>query len=368
VPRPRRKPAPVAHVTDEQTEITPAPEGSYDAPLAVLDLPEHMPKQREQAEALVWSGFLQDNHARFQRTIGRPIGHMLGCGRFGCVYASKAPWIVKITHDKSEGPVWAYIGDLLRNRKLSRRLHALLRVHDVVRIRPDVLFDRKLQPVFGIVREEAEPVLVRTSRPGWPQDTEPAISMETARHLGLTPEMLSEAGLAREGQRPFLNEIAKLIERSPGIFPKPVKARFVLLYQALRDVRQYKGLAQDFFKENLPPVQAAAGMQAAAAMLLANDIAAELGETLDTCLLPAVQLIFQDLHLYNLGWRTRETIEGDKRPKCMVILDPGLAPTPYMPEIRESELLANMGAYLRNAGLIDDEPSFPRRSSRSAYR
>jgi hypothetical protein len=61
--------------------------------------------------------------------------------------------------------------------------------------------------------------------------------------------------------------------------------------------------------------------------------------------------------MYNIGWRIHGKIEGEKLPKCMVILDPGAMATPFMPEIREIELLENVGMYLRNAGLIEFEPN-----------
>ena len=311
------------------------------------------------AEGVAWASFLESNLDRFQRTLDVPIGARLGCGRFGCVFESRIPWVVKLTRDESEGPIWSYMSELLSDTDLTASLAAFLRVHDVVRIRPDVVFNDEVQPVFAIVREQAEPVFdqVEVVNPRDKYDTsfETALSAQTLKILGVTSAALKRADL----QTPVLYK--RMSERIE-MFPKGVQTQFAELHLAIQGTRSYRQFADVFHRLRWKPNKTAAeNMQAAEteAMLLAAcsvlerlELSRELGVTLAIAHTEA-DLIFRDLHLYNIGWRTHRVIDGQKLPQCMVILDPGAMATPYMPEIREVTLLKNAGGYLRNAGLID---------------
>jgi hypothetical protein len=302
----------------------------------------------------VWATFLENNKDRFRRTITVPIGELLGCGLFGCVYESTSPWVVKLTRDKTEGPIWAYMAELLTDPEVTGELNAFLRVDDVVRVQPDVLFDEEEMPIYCVVREEALPVL---GEPGL------KATKETLRRIGLTPELLGKAGIHEP--EPSVN----LLGRRMDAFPEEEQealADFYSLIVALKYYRQhalvfhqwrgrlthsdYGGLEQ-YEAEEIADAAFRGMLDAIDGMKHRDRRPNRFGLEIGTTLAAAVNfgdLVFQDLHLYNIGWRIHETIKGDRRPPCMVILDPGAMATPYSPEIREVELmLANFSRKLR---------------------
>jgi len=353
---------------------------------AHIDLPP-MPAQFQHiAEGRAWAEFLEANLDRFQRTIDVPIGRLLGCGRFGCVFESDAPWVVKITRDESEGPVWSYMQSLLEPDEdfpeLATNLPSFLVVRDVVRITPDVVFNGAVQPVFGIVREEAVPVFVPFEVRNPFDDSvvgqHMALSTLTQEILGLSPKAVQRVGL----QEPVL--YTQLSERVARFHPG-VQKQFALLHEALLGTRDYRQAADRFHQLRWLPLrlrdEGAGGRELQTAEDQANEalkdvvsawqrlrnnpLATELGLTLETAL-NAADLVFRDLHAYNVGWRVHRLVGGVERPQCMVILDPGAMATPHSPSIREVELQAN-GAFsfydqdadlaeadenLRRAGLI----------------
>jgi hypothetical protein len=320
--------------------------------MAVLE-PE--PGLREDiAAGQTWARFLDLNHRRFERTVGMPVGERLGCGLFGCVYETTPPWVVKFTRDETEGPIWALMAELLADPEVTGELDAFLRVRDVVRIRPDVIFRGEEMPVYGIVREEALPVLY-----------EPYLATdETLRRLGATPDMLRKAGLPVE--RPSLNDINDSLSK----FPPPVRSSFRELFAVLLGLMEYRkhalvyhkwrgglihGEYEGLSREDAEDIadQSFRDMLGAIDMMRGGfDFTNRYGDDIGRTLLAAVNfadLVFRDLHLGNVGWRIHEKIGADSRPLTMVILDPGAMATPYIPEIQEVELVANLSRELRRA-------------------
>jgi hypothetical protein len=298
----------------------------------------------------VWAAFLESNKDRFQRTITAPIGGLLGCGLFGCVYESESPWVVKLTRDKTEGPIWAYMAELLGDPEVTDELNAFLRVNDVVRVQPDVIFDEEEMPIYCIVREEGLPVL---AEPGL------RVTKETQRRIGITPKILADIGIDEE--EPSINVLGRLGDALPPAIQESL-ADFYSLIVALKYYRShalvfhkwrgklthgdYEGLEQ-YQAEEIADEAFRGMLDSIDGMRHRNNRPNRFGLEIGTTLAAAVNfgdLVFQDLHLYNIGWRIHETIGQDRRPPCMVILDPGAMATPYSPEIREVELmLENLG-------------------------
>jgi hypothetical protein len=357
-----RRPEPITDVfpTEDVQSAVKRSVRQFD-PRAHIELPP-MPAQFQHiAEARAWAGFLESNLDRFQRTIDVPIGKLLGCGRFGCVFESDPPWVVKLTRDVSEGPVWSYMASLLEPDEdfpeLAVQLPSFLVVRDVVRITPDVVFNGNVEPVFGIVREEAVPVFVPFEVRNPFDDSvvaqHMALSSLTAEILGLSEKALKRVGLPE----PVLYiQLSEQISR----FHPGVQKQFALLHDALLGSRSYRVAADRFHQLRWIPIRlrdeaaslreiTLATEQAEEALLdvvqawqrlQKNSLATELGLTLETSL-NAADLVFRDLHAYNIGWRTHRVIAGIERPQCMVILDPGAMATPHSPTIREVELQAN---------------------------
>jgi hypothetical protein len=305
----------------------------------------------ELAAKRAWSSFLEANLDRFRRTMAVPMGELLGCGLWGCVFDSEPPWVVKLTRDRTEGPIWAYMAELLGDSEVSAELDAFLRVRDVVRIHPDVIFGSEEMPVYGIVREAAEPVL---RRPDFATE-------ETLRRLGMTPAILERAGI--DPKEPSLSAMSDAL----STFPQDLKVRMRELFIVLMSLQDYRRHALIFHswrgklmrraydglsKEEVEDIadRAFQEMLAAIEKMRGHGYVNRYGDIIGQTLLSAVQygdLVFQDLHLLNVGWRVHAEIEGDVRPLSMVILDPGAMATPYEPPIRETELLENLGRHFR---------------------
>lgn len=316
------------------------------------------------AAGIAWAHFIETMKQSFQETIAAPIGRRLGCGLYGCVFSSQTPWVVKITRDPTEGPVWAYMAELFGDPELAGDFPAFLRVQDVVRIRPDVLFNGKEQPVFGIVREEARPVVIEPGN----------ISLESLEKCGITRDMLDAASI--EEDTPPFNDIGAVVTDA-RIFPAAVRDAFGDLYSTLIGLRDYRRNAMVFHKwrgrlyrgdyvrygVSRDDAEAVADealrhmLDAAESVKHAwndrskpNHFGVEIGDTLLNAMKYG-DLAFQDLHLFNIGWRVHEQIALDVQPPCMVILDPGAMATPYAPDIRQVDLLENVGRLLRNGGM-----------------
>lgn len=342
--------------------------------MGTVELPAGPDEFAHIAEGIAWATFVDAHVARFATTLGVPLGSRLGCGRYGCVFESESPWVVKITRDESEGPVWAYIQELLgepledgeEGDTGAERYPSFLAVRDVVRVRPDVVFNREEQPVYAIVREEAEPVFtsVERSSPDGTPSYHDGLSEMTLAILGLTPERLAEAGLTH----PVLySDVARVIDT----LPRGVQIQFGALLTAVNATGLYRVAADKFHSLRWRPLRlqeeeapfdeiviaqqladdALASMARAWAILRKNPLGHELGLTLERALADA-DLAFRDLHRGNIGWRTHPVIDGVERPECLVILDPGVMATPVVPSIRELEFLANAGRYLKNQGIL----------------
>ena len=52
-----------------------------------------------------WVEQLLTKRDKIEKAIGMPLGTMLGCGHWGCVFESTAPWVVKLSIDPTEGPI-----------------------------------------------------------------------------------------------------------------------------------------------------------------------------------------------------------------------------------------------------------------------
>jgi hypothetical protein len=97
------------------------------------------------------------------------IRKQLGCGAFGCAYATDTPYAVKITADEEEGPMW-------ERYRMAQRRHALPGIPKVERvIRLDTTSALRDQ-VFAILREEAGPLDPWSPPKPWMLDFETAMN------------------------------------------------------------------------------------------------------------------------------------------------------------------------------------------------
>jgi hypothetical protein len=205
-----------------------------------------------------------------------------------------------------------------------------LRVADVVRLRPDVLWkahassEPEQEPVYAILREEAQPMFetMGTGRKVWITDA-------TAAILGL-PHM-STADLNLDGRRSAV-EFRAAIKYMKAY---TTQARYILQEKEFGAAASSDPVEIATRDEVMAETKDAAGR--AARTLATHPLFADLGTTLYAALTEA-EMYFPDLHIGNVGWRVHDDIEGDVRPLTAVIIDPGIAETPYRPTVPERVL------------------------------
>jgi hypothetical protein len=103
-----------------------------------------------------WVEQLLTKRDKIEKAIGMPLGKMLGCGHWGCVFESTQPWVVKLSIDPTEGPIWSKIAGLLRDEQWG--LQGFPEIKSIHRITPDLVTGGRKRKVWAIVRENVEPV------------------------------------------------------------------------------------------------------------------------------------------------------------------------------------------------------------------
>jgi hypothetical protein len=103
-----------------------------------------------------WVEALLGKREAIEQAIGMPLGRMLGCGHWGCVFESDSPWVVKLSIDPTEGPIWSKIAGLVRDDSWGDR--GFTEIKSITRLTPDLRVGGKTRKVWAIVRENVEPV------------------------------------------------------------------------------------------------------------------------------------------------------------------------------------------------------------------
>jgi hypothetical protein len=310
--------------------------------------------------ALTWAEFVRANHDVFAEQLGWPIGKRLGCGFYGCVFQSDDPWVVKFTRDPSEGPTWAYIAELQRDPEIASDMGGFLRVNDVARIRPDVIWEQageepQQMPVYAIQRESATPLFIMEA-------ADMFITRRTAKELQLTAAQIKKAGwhpsdLSKDGM-PMYVMLLDLTSTGSTV-PNSVKLRISDLAMCVTALDRYRIHAEAYWRSqrfwtvaedpddkdhfaSLMSSQAMKVLSAAKAIAERPDGSPSMfGHVIGTTLYEAfdkADMVVADLHRFNVGWRDHAEAHDTKLPLTLTVVDPGVALTPWEPEIREIDL------------------------------
>jgi hypothetical protein len=234
-----------------------------------------------------WAKTVLSRRERIEEALDLPLGQPLGCGHFGCVFDSTAPWVVKLTRDPTEGAIWQKLR--LWAMETSYGTDGIARVKDIVRLRPDLKFGRREWPIHAIVREAALPLYDGYS-----------YSAETIARLG------ERSSPAYQGN---LRELHQL-EAALG--------RFKVLAQEWHKLKARKRqlpFALGRVEEDLS--NATNGMYG----LYGGSIGETLGQLL------ADGIVLRDVHRGNIGWRVHERIDDEEANPSLIIFDPGHTPT-----------------------------------------
>jgi hypothetical protein len=281
-----------------------------------------------------WVEALLTKREAIERAIGMPLGTMLGCGHWGCVFESTPPWVVKLSIDPTEGPIWSKITDLVEQEQYGG--DGFPKIKSLHRITPDHAVGGRKRKVWAIVREGIEPVF-REYR-----------ARELGMHGGGTILATSE----------FTNELLALPrpERATSLpygHPGTPREDIRVGMEALIDYRlattAWHGLQrtsrsraeishQHYFRSEYgcapgdggwaPNITNSECLDRIASKIerilhrLNGPLMGPLGESLS--MLASNGVYLRDVHLLNIGWHIAH---GDDDWTRVVIFDPGHTPT-----------------------------------------
>ena len=261
-----------------------------------------------------WNDDLLDDHHPFiERAIGMKIDRRLGCGAWGCVYETDAPWVVKFTLDPPEPHVWALVMDVVRGSQSAQA--GVVRVRNLYQLEPPIEIDYENWTVFAVVREAVHPVFKRGRK----------LTDFTVAKVGLPEEdfVYSMPGehvqVQRWGPRRVRLSAPSLALHMGGLDAEQRESvrDFEFTVQLLG---QYKNAARSLIHRRDP--RDTEHMRLLLDELRRLEHGRGLAQTLDALGSRGVWLA--DLHRFNIGWRANRRAPGfANQPETIVVFDVG---------------------------------------------
>jgi len=260
-----------------------------------------------------WVEALLTKREALEKVLGVPLGAMLGCGHFGCVFDSTSPWVVKFSIDPTEGPIWSKIVGLMKEERYGDG--GFPEIRSITRILPDIPYGGRKKKVWAIVREGIEPVFANVGG-----------------MLHLSPFTCEKYGLPADiGPYSSLNAFGPNAED---------------FSTALNALNKYRMFAQAWHRgarsRDGSREETAELLQRVADTHFHGGACAPLGESLS--MLASNGVYLRDVHMMNIGWHVAAPGAGDDWDR-LVIFDPGHTPTGKVTDIEEV-LVANGRAAL----------------------
>ncbi len=253
-----------------------------------------------------WIEALLTKRMRIETAIDAPLGRMLGCGHFGCVFESTAPWVVKFSIDPTEGPIWSKIVGLIRDESYGDL--GFPEIKSITRLTPDIPYGGRKKKVWAIVREGVVPV-----------------------YRG-RESLYTDFSLEKLGLPPGSGRFTRLGEHKSALPEDFVMAIYGLsLYQGL--ARAWHGFTSPSRNHDQREAlrihyHSRDAVEAKIEHVLNREfhgpIAGGLGESLS--MLASNQVYLRDVHTGNIGWHVAAPGDGDDWDR-LVIFDPGHTPT-----------------------------------------
>jgi len=265
----------------------------------------------ERQLASTWVSDALGDREAIESAIGMPMGEMLGCGAWGCAFLGAGPWVIKLTRDPTEGPIWESLREWQHNTPTWKNA-GLVRIREVLQLRPGVTVGGEEWPLYVAVREGVVPL--------FPSFGALSLTEEAAKVLGL------RAGARLKGHGASSGRAGST-------------RRFV--YETLRHLDLYRQAARHYYRAvfeegtEAPDFDAAEPERHEMAEIFSHmaERGGWVGEHLAMTLLELLEsnVVFVDLHARNVGLRVHERIEGERLPPGLVVFDPGHTPTPERP-------------------------------------
>lgn len=249
-----------------------------------------------------WVEALLTKRAALEKVLGVPLGEMLGCGHFGCVFDSTPPWVVKFSIDPTEGPIWSKIVGLMKGEQYGEG--GFPEIKSITRILPDIPYGGRKKKVWAIVREAVEPVYKSDG--------------------GYTDFSVAKFGLSPgSGRFDVMGSGASHVPAPPDFL------------DAIYGLALYQGFARGWHKR--PTDEVETQIERVLNNQFHGAIAGPLGESLS--MLASNRVYLRDVHRGNIGWHVAAPGDGDDWDR-LVIFDPGHTPTGKVTDIEEV-LVAN---------------------------
>jgi hypothetical protein len=249
-----------------------------------------------------WVEALLTKRPAIEHALGVPLGKMLGCGHWGCVLDSTPPWVVKLSIDPTEGPIWSKIAGLVKEEVWGDK--GFTEIKSIHRLTPDIPYGGRKKKVWAIVREGVEPVFesVRGSL---------RYSDYTREQLGLDKDTeVHGSSLAAYGSD--AEDFSRALD-GLGRYQAATRA-WHAMKRSTRSMAYQKFVSREDAEEKIERIVQHA---------FQGGIAAPLGESLHLLAMNGIYL--RDVHLMNIGWHVPRDPDDDWAR--IVIFDPGHTPT-----------------------------------------
>ena len=245
-----------------------------------------------------WVDRLIAKRGALERVVDAPLGYMLGCGSWGCVFDSTPPWVVKFTIDPTEGAIWTFIKEW--SSREQRAADGIVAVREIVRILPDVHVGDVVHPLHAIVREAVQPMYQGAY-----------FSERTLRELGLPEGYTVDDDLLRrasEWEAPDITQ--ETIHRAEELLET---IEWLMSYRSAagRWHESRQALRKNYWLDEATD---------RAHALRRTRYGALIGESLLALIREGI--VLRDVHLANVGWRFHARFGR----LGLVIFDPGHTP------------------------------------------
>jgi hypothetical protein len=262
-----------------------------------------------------WIDELLTKRTRIETALGAPLGKMLGCGHFGCVFESTPPWVVKFSIDPTEGPIWSKIVGLINEEAYGAL--GFPEIKSITRLTPDVPYGGRKKKVWAIVREGVEPVY-RTSAELYTDFSRAKFGLPVGS--GRFDRIGGDSQLPED----FLSAIYGL-----SLYQTYARAWHAFTYSPRRSSEYSRTLRAEYHSRDAVEMK----IEGILNREFHGPLAGGLGESLS--MLASNGVYLRDVHRGNIGWHVAAPGDGNDWDR-LVIFDPGHTPTGPATDIPEA--------------------------------
>lgn len=275
-----------------------------------------------------WIEILLKHRADLEHAAGGKLGVMLGCGHWGCVFdMPDTPWVLKLTVDPTEAHIWSKILELMKEEAYGQ--DGFPRFKKLFRLEPGIPYGKggRTKIAYGIVREKVAPVF----HEGPYKDVE--LTGFTKKHLGLDHlttkvPVKGKPGAWREVPSPIL--YTSLLNKAITGLDQRTQIRVDEFVENIEVLKSYRLLAHQWhgsvMRRRGGEIEERQSQRIEQKLnRMGGPVGGPLGESLSMLL--SNNVVLNDVHLFNLGWRFLPNVEGQEGYTCLVIFDPGHTPT-----------------------------------------